>query len=113
MNENLRKMAEATPEVAADIIQLLERKALDLELHNDPSIWFSFIINTLCMCLGAELECELQQKTYGMLLDEMNQPLHDTIVDHAKKISKFGFEEIVSKRHPGAIRIVVDPEKKS
>ena len=112
MDENLKKMAAETSDAAAEVINILEKRALKLGLNNDPSIWFSFIVNTLCMAMGAELECELRGMTYGSLLEQMDEETHNLIVDNARKVSKFGFEEVISKRHPGAVRIVIDPEKK-
>lgn len=112
VNENIQRMAEETRTLAAEILGRLEQKALELGLDKDPNLWFSFTMNTICMTMGAELECELRQMTYGSLLERMDEETYNAIIDNAKKVSKFGFEEIVAKRHPGAIRIVIDPEEK-
>ena len=112
MDENIKKMAAETSDAAGEILNILEKRALDLGLNSDPNLWFSFVINTLCMAMGAELECELRGMTYGKLIEQMDEETHNLIVDNAGKVSKFGFEEIISKRFPGAVRIVIDPEKK-
>lgn len=113
VDENIQRMAEETRKLSAEILHRLEQRALELGLDKDPSLWFSFTMNTLCMTMGTELECEIRQMTYGSLLDRMDEETSDTIIENAKAVSKFGFEEIVAKRHPSIIRIVVDPEKKS